>query len=45
MSPPLSRSNQARLLKSLNIRAQAGDIAAAEAVQRIGLLAKARTAA
>jgi hypothetical protein len=40
MSPPLSRSNQSRLLKSLNLRAAAGDVAAAEAIIRLGILAK-----
>lgn len=40
MSPPLSRSNQARLLKSLNLRAEAGDVAAAEAILRLGMLLK-----
>jgi hypothetical protein len=39
MSPPLSRSNQTRLLRSLNLRAAAGDVAAAEAVLRLGILA------
>jgi hypothetical protein len=39
MSPPLPRSNQAKLLKSLNLRASAGDIAAAEAILRLGILA------
>lgn len=40
MSPPLSRSNQTRLLRSLNLRAAAGDVAAAEAVLRLGMLAQ-----
>jgi hypothetical protein len=37
---PLSRSNQTRLLRSLNLRAAAGDVAAAEAVLRLGMLAQ-----
>jgi hypothetical protein len=44
MSPPLSRSNQARLLKSHNLRVEAGDIAAAEAIIRLGMLAKSQSA-
>jgi hypothetical protein len=43
MSPALSRANQTRLLKSLNLRAAAGDVAAAEALIRLGMLAKAQT--
>jgi hypothetical protein len=43
VSPPLSRPNQARLLRSLNLRAEAGDMTAAEAVLRLGMLAKAQT--
>ena len=39
MSPALSRSNQNRLLKSLNLRAATGDIAAAEAIIRLGIQA------
>jgi hypothetical protein len=37
MSPPLSRSNQTRLLRSLNLRATAGDGATAEAFLRLGI--------
>jgi hypothetical protein len=40
MSPPLSRSNQTRLLRSLQARAEAGDVASAEAILRLGMLAR-----
>jgi hypothetical protein len=44
MSPALSRSNQTRLLRSLNLRAAAGDVAAAEAILRLGMLMRRQTA-
>jgi hypothetical protein len=43
MPPPLSRANQVRLLKRLNMRAHEGDVSAIDALLRLGLLAKEQT--
>jgi hypothetical protein len=41
---PLSAKNQTQLLRSLQERADAGDVAAAESIIRLGMLAKASAA-